>query len=126
MDGEARPLLLGDGGDLAHELDQIGAQVFDGHVLVGRERAPEAFPVVGEIARGQPVDERPLEFLLFARRHRLEAFARRGDAVRSIVALGVFTAKDEEVISGEIDRVEAQSRSAIRERPVEIGPRPVG
>ena len=34
MDGEPRALLLGDGGDLAHELDQIGAQVFDRHVLV--------------------------------------------------------------------------------------------
>ena len=120
MDGEAHALLLGDGGDLAHEFDQIGAQAFDRHVLIGRQHTPEALPVVGEIARGQPVDQRPLKLLLFAGRHRLEALARRGDAVRSIVAFGVFTPEDEEVVSGEVDRVEAQSRSAIRERPVEI------
>ena len=29
MDGEAHALLLGDGGDLAHERDEIGAQAFD-------------------------------------------------------------------------------------------------
>ena len=126
MDGQACPLLLGDGGDLAHEFDQISAQVLDRHVLVKLERAPEAFPVVGEVARGQPVDERPLELLLFDECHRLEAFARGGDAVRSIVALGVFASEDEEIISGKIDRVEAQSRSAVRKRPVEIRPRPVG
>ena len=126
MDGEAHALLLGDSGDLAHELDQIGAQAFDGHVLIGRQHTPEAFPVVGEIARGQPVDERPLKLVLFARSHRLAALARRGDAVRSIVALGVFAPEDEKVISGEIDRVEAQRRSAIRKRPVEIRAGPVG
>ena len=120
MDGEARALLLGDGGDLAHELDEIGAQAFDRQVLIGRQRAPETVPVVGEIARRQPVDQRPLKLLLFARRHRLEALARRGDAVRRIVAFGVLAPEDEEVISREIDRVEAQSRSAVRKRPVEI------
>ena len=126
MDGEAHALLLGDGGDLAHEFDQIGAQALDRHVLVSCERAPEAFPVVGEIARGQPVDEGPLKLLLFGRRHRLEAFARGGDAVRSIVAFGVLAPEDEEVVGGEVDRLEAQSRSAIRERPVQLRPRPVG
>src|SRR6202034_3724345 len=40
--------------------------------------------------------------------------------------LGVVTPEDEKIISREIDRVEAQSRSAIRKRPVEVGPRPVG
>ena len=88
MDGEAHAFLLGDVGDLAHEFDQIGAQALDRHVLIGRQHTPEAFPVIGEIARGQPVDQRPLKLLLFARSHRLEALARGGDAVRRIVAFG--------------------------------------
>ena len=89
MDRKAHAFLLGDGGDLAHEFDQIGAQALDRHVFIGRQHTPEAVPVIGEVARGQPVDQRPLKRLLLARAHRLEAFARRGDAVRRIVALGV-------------------------------------
>ena len=45
MDGEAHALLLGDCGDLAHEFDQIGAQIFDRQVLIGRQHTPEAVPV---------------------------------------------------------------------------------
>ena len=46
--------------------------------------------------------------------------------VRRIVALGVFTPENEKVVGREIDRVEAERRSAIRKRPVELRPRPVG
>ena len=114
MDGEAHALFLGDGGDLAHERDQVGAQAFGRHVLIGRQHAPEALPVVGEIARRQPVDERSLKLLFLAGRHRLAALTRGGDAVLRIVALGVIAPEDEKVISGEIDGVEAQRRPAIR------------
>src|SRR5580692_10746165 len=125
MDGETRALLLGDRGDLAYERDEVRPQVFERHVLVRREHAPEAFPVIGEIARRQPVDERSLKLLLFAWAHRLAALTRGHDTIRIIVALGVFAPEDEKVVSREIDRVEAQSRAAVRKRPIEIGPRPV-
>ena len=126
MDGEARAFLLGDRGNLAHERDEVGAQVFDRHLLVGRQRALEALPVVGEVARRQPVDKRPLQLLHFARRHRLKASARRRDALGRILALGAVAPEDEEVVSRVVDRIEAQRRPAARKRPVEVGPRPVG
>ena len=126
MDGEPSALLLGCRGDLAHERDEVGAQILDRHVLVGCQSALEALPVVGEVARRQPVDKRPLQLLHFPRRHRLEARTRRSDALGRIVTLGPVAPQDEEVISHVVDRVEAQRRPAAWKRPVEIRARPVG
>ena len=126
MDGEARAFLLGDRGDLAHEREEVGAQVFDPHVLVEGEGAPEALPVVGEVARRQPVDQRPLKFIDLARRHRLEAFARRSDALGRIVRLGAVALEDEKVVSRAIDGVEPERRPAVGKRPIEVGAGPVG
>ncbi len=126
MDGEARAFLLGCRGDLAHECKQVGAQALDRHVLVGCERALEALPVIGEVARRQPVDQRPLQVLHFARAHRLEARPGRIDLRVRIVALGAVAPEDEEVVSRVLDCVETERRPAARKRPVELGARPVG
>ena len=116
MDGEPCAFLLGHLGDLAHKGDQIGAHVFDADLRIERERPPEAHAVVSEIARGQPVDQRPLERLSLIRRHRLETRAGRGDPRRRVASLGAIALEHEKVVSGEIDRVEAQGRSPLGKR----------
>ncbi len=126
VDGEPHAFLLRHFRDLADEGDEVGAQVLDADVAIAPQRLAEARAVVGEIARGQPVDQRAFEFGALVRAQRFEPGAGLRPALRRIVFLRALAFENEQVVGREVERVEAQREAAAGRRPHQVGAGPVG
>ncbi len=95
------------------------------HAGVARHVPAEAFPVEGHVPRRHPADEvrlelRQLRFAPHAQpRRRLRLHLGR------IVGLRPRPLEHEEVVDGEVHRVEAERRAAVADGEFEVGARPV-
>ena len=125
VDAEPQAVFLRHRDDLAQEMGEVRVQIVCRDALVLAERRKEARAVVVALRGRQAGDQVVLDA-----RHALgaalsEARLGGGQSVVVVVVGSARTLQDEDIVGGEVHRVEAQRQRAVRHRMAQLGAGPV-